>query len=79
MKYVRSHPDIWEEYAKQIRLTEPGAAAALRDHMGPRIIEKWDAEQIKAQHDFLEVARDILGPKVLKEIPKGLITDAYNP
>ena len=79
VKYVRSHPDIWEEYAKQIRLTEPGAAAALKDHMGPRIIEKWDAEQIKAQHDFLEVARDILGPKVLKEIPKGLITDAYNP
>lgn len=79
VKYIRSHPEVWESYAKQIKLTEPGAAAALRDNMGPRIVEKWDKEQIKVQQDFLEVARDILGPKVLKEIPEGLMTDAYNP
>ena len=79
VKYVRSHPDIWESYAKGIKLTEPGAAAALRDNMGPRIVEKWDREQMKAQQDFLEAAREILGPKVLREIPKGLITDVYNP
>jgi ABC-type nitrate/sulfonate/bicarbonate transport system substrate-binding protein len=79
VKYVRSHPEIWQDYAKRIKLTEPGAAAALRDNMGPRIVDKWDKEQIKAQQDFLEAAREILGPKVLREIPKGLITDAYNP
>ncbi len=79
VKYVRSHPEIWQDYAKRIRLTEPGAAAALRDNMGPRIVDKWDSQQIKAEQDFLESAREILGPKVLKEIPKGLITDAYNP
>jgi ABC-type nitrate/sulfonate/bicarbonate transport system substrate-binding protein len=79
VKYVRSHPEVWEDYAKRIRFTEPGAAAALRDAMGPRIVDKWDKEQIKAQLEFLEAARQILGPKVLKEVPKGLITDAYNP
>jgi len=79
VKYVRGHPEIWDDYAKRIRLTEPGAAAALRDNMGPRIVEKWDKEQIKAQQEFLEAAREILGPKVLKEVPQGLITDAYNP
>jgi ABC-type nitrate/sulfonate/bicarbonate transport system substrate-binding protein len=79
VKYVRSHPAIWQDYAKRIKLTESGAAEALRDNMGPRIIDKWDKEQIKAELDFLEAAREILGPKVLKEIPKGLFTDAYNP
>jgi hypothetical protein len=47
--------------------------------MGPRIVDKWDKEQIKVQQDFLEVTREILGPKVLREVPKGLMTDAYNP
>jgi len=79
VKYIRSHPEVWDSYAKQIRLTEPGAAAALRDNMGPRIVDKWDKEQIKVQQDFLEVTREILGPKVLREVPKGLMTDAYNP
>ena len=79
VKYVRGHPEVWADYAKRIKLTEPGAAAALRDYMGPRIVEKWDHDQMKAEHDFLEITREILGPKVLKEIPKGLITDVYNP
>ncbi|MBI4489385.1 MAG: ABC transporter substrate-binding protein [Deltaproteobacteria bacterium] len=79
VKHIRSHPEVWDNYAKQIKLSEPGAAAALRDNMGPRIMEKWDREQIKVQQDFLEISREILGPKVLKEIPQGLMTDAYNP
>jgi ABC-type nitrate/sulfonate/bicarbonate transport system substrate-binding protein len=79
VKYIRSHSEVWENYAKQIKLTELGAAAALRDNMGPRIMDKWDKDQIRVQQDFLEVAREILGPKVLKEIPEGLMTDAYNP
>ena len=79
VKYVHGHPQIWQDYAKRIKLTEPGAAEALRDNMGPRIIDKWDNQQIKVEQDFLEAAREILGPKVLKEIPKGLFTDAYNP
>lgn len=79
VKYIRSHPEVWESYAKQIKLTEPGAVAALRDQMGPRIVDRWDKEQIKVEQDFLEVTREILGPKVLKEIPQGLFSDAYNP
>lgn len=79
VKYIRSHPDVWQDYAKRIKFTEPGAAAALRDKMEPRIVDKWDKEQMQVEQDFLEVTREILGPKVLKEIPKGLLTDAYNP
>ena len=78
-KYIREHSEVWEEYAKRIQLTEAGGVAALRDNMGPRIVDKWDKDQMKVQQDFLEVARDILGPKVLREVPKGLMTDAYNP
>jgi NitT/TauT family transport system substrate-binding protein len=78
-RYVRAHTEVWDDYAKRINLTEPGAVAALRDNMGPRIVDKWDKDQIKAEQDFLEVTREILGPKVLKEIPKGLFTDAFNP
>jgi NitT/TauT family transport system substrate-binding protein len=78
-KYIRQHGEVWEEYAKRIQLTEAGGVAALRDNMGPRIVDKWDKDQMKVQQDFLEVARDTLGPKVLREVPKGLMTDAYNP
>jgi NitT/TauT family transport system substrate-binding protein len=78
-KYIREHGQVWEEYAKRMQLTEPGGVAALRDNMGPRIVDKWDKDQMKVQQDFLEVARDTLGPKVLREVPKGLMTDAFNP
>lgn len=79
LKYMNSHPQVWENYAKRIKLPPEQGVRVLKEKMAPRILEKWDQEQIKVERDFLEVSKEILGPKVLKEVPEGLLTDAYNP
>ena len=78
VRYIRSHGDVWERYAATIGLSSR-EGAELQKAWGPRMLEKWDRQQIEVQADFLEITRQILGPKVLKTVPKGLMTDAYNP
>lgn len=78
VRYIRTHRDVWERYAATIGLTSK-EGAELQKAWGPRILEKWDRQQIEVQADFLEITRQILGPKVLKTVPEGLMTDAYNP
>jgi hypothetical protein len=78
VRYIRTHGEVWERYAATIGLTGR-EGAELQKAWGPRILEKWDRQQMEVQADFLEVSRQILGPKVLKSVPEGLMTDAYNP
>lgn len=79
VKYIRSNPSVWESYGKEIGMSSKEEVAILKERIGPRIVERWDREQIDVQRDFLEVARQILGPKALKTIPEGLMTNAFNP
>jgi NitT/TauT family transport system substrate-binding protein len=76
--YVRSHPEVWDEYAASIKMDNPVERALLRDKMGPNITEKWDAEQIALQTEYLNLVRTIAGD-VLKVVPQGLIRDDFNP
>lgn len=78
VRYIRSHAEVWERYASTIGLTSK-EGAELQKAWGPRILEKWDRKQMEVQADFLEISKQILGPKVLKTVPEGLMTDAYNP
>jgi NitT/TauT family transport system substrate-binding protein len=78
VRYIRSHAEVWERYAATIGLTSK-EGAELQKAWGPRILEKWDRKQMEVQADFLEISKQILGPKVLKTVPEGLMTDAYNP
>src|SRR3989338_8958085 len=71
VRYIRSHGDVWERYAATIGLSSR-EGAELQKAWGPRMLEKWDRQQIEVQADFLEITRQILGPKVLKTVPKGL-------
>jgi ABC-type nitrate/sulfonate/bicarbonate transport system substrate-binding protein len=78
VRYIRTHAEVWERYAATIGLTSK-EGAELQKAWGPRILEKWDRQQMEVQADFLEISKQILGPKVLKAVPEGLMTDAYNP
>ena len=78
VRYIRTHREVWESYGASINLPAK-EAAELQRSWGPRILDKWDRQQIEIQADFLELTRQILGPKVLKSVPEGLMTDAYNP
>jgi len=78
VRYIRTHGEVWERYAATIGLTSK-EGAELQKAWGPRILEKWDRQQMEVQADFLEISKQILGPKVLKTVPEGLMTDAYNP
>lgn len=79
VRYIRTHSEVWKSYGESIGVTGKEEVAALQKNWGPRILEKWDRNQIEVQRDFLEEVKEILGPKVLKTVPEGLMTDAYNP
>ncbi|MBI4523570.1 MAG: ABC transporter substrate-binding protein [Deltaproteobacteria bacterium] len=78
VRYIRAHREVWDRYAATIGLTSK-EGAELQKAWAPRILEKWDRQQMEVQSEFLKISSQILGPKVLKTVPEGLMTDAYNP
>jgi NitT/TauT family transport system substrate-binding protein len=79
LEYVRAHPEVWDEYAASIKMDDPGERALLREKMGPNLVEKWDAEQIALQNDYLKLVHNIIGDSVLKVVPADLIRNDYAP
>jgi NitT/TauT family transport system substrate-binding protein len=77
--YVHAHPEVWDEYAASIMMTDPKERALLAAKVGPNIVENWDTEQIAAQNDYLKLVHDILGNDVLKTIPTDLMRTTFNP
>jgi hypothetical protein len=69
---------VWDEYAESIMMNEPKERMLLIAKMGPNIVEKWDAEQIAVQNDYLKLVHEILGDDVLKTIPTDLIRTTFN-
>ncbi len=79
LEYIRAHPEVWDEYAQSIKMDNPEERALLREKMGPNLVEKWDADQISPQNDYLKLVHDIIGESVLKVVPQDLIRNEYNP
>ncbi len=79
VRLVRERPQLYEDYAKTLRIATPEGIALLRDRLTPRIVDVWDKKQMEIQTQFLELVIEVLGEKFLKAVPAGLMTDAYNP
>jgi ABC-type nitrate/sulfonate/bicarbonate transport system substrate-binding protein len=79
LEYVRAHPEVWDEYAKSINMNDPGERALLQQKMGPNLVERWDADQIAVQKDYLKLVHEIIGESVLKVVPEDLIRNDYIP
>jgi len=79
LEYVREHPEVWDEYAHSIKMDNPDERTLLREKMGANLVEKWDADQISLQKDYLKLVHDIIGESVLKVVPEDLIRNEYNP
>jgi NitT/TauT family transport system substrate-binding protein len=77
--YIKAHPEVWDEYAKSINVSDPGEAKLLQEKMLPNIVDKWDADQIAVQKDYLNLVHEIVGESVLKTVPSDLIRNEYNP
>jgi NitT/TauT family transport system substrate-binding protein len=79
LQYVHDHPEVWDEYAASIKMDNPAERALLREKMGPNLVERWDAEQIALQNDYLKLVHNIIGDSVLKVVPSDLIRNDYAP
>ena len=79
LQYVHDHPEVWDEYAASIKMDDPAERALLREKMGPNLVERWDAEQIALQNDYLKLVHDIIGDSVLKTVPSDLVRNDYTP
>ena len=78
-QYVHAHPEVWNEYAASIKMDNPAERALLREKMGPNLVERWDAEQIALQNDYLKLVHNIIGDSVVKVVPTDLIRNDYIP
>jgi len=79
LDYVKSHPEVWDEYAASIKMEDPAERTLLREKMGPNLVEHWDTEQIALQNDYLKLVHNIIGDSVLKVVPADLIRNDYTP
>jgi len=79
LQYVRDHPEVWDEYAASIKMDNPAERKLLREKMEPNLVERWDAEQIAVQNDYLKLVHDIIGESVVKTVPADLIRNEYTP
>jgi len=78
-QYVHDHPEVWDEYAASIKMDNPAERKLLREKMGPNLVERWDAEQIALQNDYLKLVHNIIGDSVVKVVPTDLIRNDYIP
>lgn len=79
VEFIRTHPEVWDEYAKSLKIDDPEERRLLQEKMSPNIVDKWDAEQITVQKDYLTLVHEIIGDNVLKVVPDDLIRNEYNP
>ncbi|MBI2369068.1 MAG: ABC transporter substrate-binding protein [Deltaproteobacteria bacterium] len=79
VEHVRRNPAIWREYAGQIKVTSEEAIRAMQTRWSEAYLDRWDREQIEVQMDFLQAAVEVLGPRFLRAIPKGLVRTDFVP
>jgi NitT/TauT family transport system substrate-binding protein len=79
VRYVHSHPEVWDEYAASIKMDNPAERKLLREKMEPNLVTSWDADQINLQNDYLKLVHSIIGDSVLKTVPSDLMRNDYAP
>lgn len=79
LDYIHAHPEVWDEYAGSIKMENPAERKLLREKMEPNLVDKWDAEQIALQNEYLKLVHDIIGDSVLKVVPADLIRNDFAP
>jgi ABC-type nitrate/sulfonate/bicarbonate transport system substrate-binding protein len=78
INYVVSTPAVWDDFAKSVKVTQPGAADLWRKMVGGAYLPTWDENSVKTETQFLEQARDILGvEKTFEKVPDGLFSTDY--
>ncbi len=79
VQFAREDQGVWTAYGKSVGIQSEAGIATLRAKMMPNLVERWDAEQIAAERQFLVFAHSVLGEQVFKTYPEGLIRDDFNP
>jgi len=79
VEYVHAHAEVWDEYAASIKMDSAGERKLLREKMEPNLVDRWDADQIALQNEYLQLVHNIIGDSVLKVVPTDLIRNDYAP
>jgi NitT/TauT family transport system substrate-binding protein len=75
--YIHTHPEVWDEYAASIKMDDPKQRTLLREKMEPNLVERWDADQIGLQNEYLNLVHNIIGDSVVKVVPPDLMRSDY--
>lgn len=78
--YIHDNDQVWADYAKKIKLTDPKAPAMLKERVGSRYITTWDQKQADAEADLIKRLIPVLGAKnFVSEVPDGLFRVGLEP
>lgn len=76
--YVKSHDEVWKNYADSLKVTDPAAPAALQK-LAASFTTDWSEEEVKSVTDLLETLIPILGSDAfIKNVPEGLFDLDYS-
>ncbi len=76
---ARRDDTIWARYGETIGMTDDAAVATLETSMRANLVDRWDAEQIAIQEEYLAFARSIVGDSVFGPPSDGLIRNDFVP
>lgn len=78
VKYVQSDDKAWDNYAADLKLTDPKAPKALQALLGENFRTDWDQKQVDGEIAMIESLIPILGAKdFVSESPAGLFSLDY--
>lgn len=76
--YVKSHDEVWKDYADSLKITDPAAPAALQKLAGSFTTD-WTESEVESVTGLLETLIPILGPDAfVTEVPEGLFDLDYS-
>lgn len=76
--YVKSHPEVFEPYARALGLDAKGTVI-LRERVLADYTTTWNEDTIKSLGKFARMANEVMGGGFLDEVPATAFTTRFNP
>jgi ABC-type nitrate/sulfonate/bicarbonate transport system substrate-binding protein len=76
--YVKKNPTAFASFAKQFGLDDAGTKL-LAERVLSDFVTTWNEKYIKDLNNFAKVAREVVGPGFLEEVPASTFTTKYAP
>jgi len=81
LEYLKTHPDVWPELARQMGIKTEAGAKLLRERTAGKLLTQWDKKFIDEQYRYAAEVLKVFGDAegIPKQIPEGTFDMSYAP